>query len=95
MATAPRGLADLAAAELRALGAHELSERTAGVRFAGELRIGYEACLWSRVASRVLLEVADWRQHGFRRARLVIRQVRVVAIGHHETRIEIGDTTGD
>ncbi len=60
MATAPRGLADLAAAELRALGAHELSERTAGVRFAGELRIGYAACLWSRVASRVLLEVAEF-----------------------------------
>jgi 23S rRNA (guanine2445-N2)-methyltransferase / 23S rRNA (guanine2069-N7)-methyltransferase len=58
MATAPRGLADLAAAELRELGAHELSERTAGVRFAGELRIGYAACLWSRVTSRVLLEVA-------------------------------------
>jgi 23S rRNA (guanine2445-N2)-methyltransferase / 23S rRNA (guanine2069-N7)-methyltransferase len=60
MATAPRGLADLAAAELRALGVHELSERTAGVRFAGELHLGYAACLWSRVASRVLLEVADF-----------------------------------
>ncbi|HEV7432702.1 MAG TPA: THUMP domain-containing protein, partial [Steroidobacteraceae bacterium] len=60
MATAPRGLADLAAVELRALGVNELSERTAGVRFAGELRLGYAACLWSRVASRVLLEVADF-----------------------------------
>ncbi len=60
MATAPRGLADLAAAELRSLGVNELSERTAGVRFSGELRVGYAACLWSRVASRVLLEVADF-----------------------------------
>ncbi len=59
MATAPRGLADLVAVELRALGALEISERPAGVRFSGELRIGYAACLWSRVASRVLLEVAD------------------------------------
>jgi 23S rRNA (guanine2445-N2)-methyltransferase / 23S rRNA (guanine2069-N7)-methyltransferase len=61
MATAPRGLADLAAAELRALGVQDLSERTAGVRFAGELRFGYAACLWSRVASRVLLQVADFQ----------------------------------
>ena len=60
MATAPRGLADLAAQELRALGVHELSERTAGVRFAGGLHVGYGACLWSRVASRILLEVADF-----------------------------------
>src|SRR5579862_414978 len=60
MATAPRGLADLAAAELRALGVHELSERTAGVRFTGALAAGYGACLWSRVASRVLLEVAEF-----------------------------------
>ena len=60
MATTPRGLADLAAAELRTLGVDELSERTAGVRFTGELRVGYGACLWSRVASRVLLEVAEF-----------------------------------
>jgi 23S rRNA (guanine2445-N2)-methyltransferase / 23S rRNA (guanine2069-N7)-methyltransferase len=61
MATAPRGLADLALQELRTLGISEASERTAGVRFAGELRHGYAACLWSRVASRVLLEVADFQ----------------------------------
>ncbi len=60
MATAPRGLADLAATELRTLGVNELSERTSGVRFSGELRVGYAACLWSRVASRVLLEVAEF-----------------------------------
>ena len=61
MATAPRGLADLVARELRALGIAELAERTTGVRFAGELRHGYAACLSSRVASRVLLEVADFQ----------------------------------
>jgi 23S rRNA (guanine2445-N2)-methyltransferase / 23S rRNA (guanine2069-N7)-methyltransferase len=61
MATAPRGLADLAARELRALGIAELNERLTGVRFSGALRAGYSACLWSRVASRVLLEVADFQ----------------------------------
>jgi 23S rRNA (guanine2445-N2)-methyltransferase / 23S rRNA (guanine2069-N7)-methyltransferase len=58
MATAPRGLADLAARELRALGAEDVAERSAGVRCSGALRLGYLACLHSRVASRVLLEVA-------------------------------------
>ena len=61
MATAPRRLADLAAREIRALGITEVSERTAGVRFAADLEAGYRACLWSRVASRVLLEVADFQ----------------------------------
>ena len=61
MATAPRGLADLAAREISALGITELSERSAGVRFAGSLRAGYLACLWSRVSSRVLLEVLDFQ----------------------------------
>ena len=61
MATAPSGLADLAAREIRALGIAELSERTTGVRFAGELHHGYSVCLWSRVASRVLLEIADFQ----------------------------------
>ena len=61
MATAPRGLADLVARELRALGIAELAERTTGVRFAGDLASGYGACLWSRVASRVLLEIADFQ----------------------------------
>ncbi|MDE2219071.1 MAG: 23S rRNA (guanine(2445)-N(2))/(guanine(2069)-N(7))-methyltransferase, partial [Gammaproteobacteria bacterium] len=61
MATAPRGLADLLAGELRELGVAQFSERTAGVRFGGELRTGYLACLHSRVASRVLLEVADYQ----------------------------------
>ena len=60
MATAPRGLADLVARELRALGVARLSERNAGVRFESDLRGGYRACLHSRVASRVLLEVADY-----------------------------------
>jgi 23S rRNA (guanine2445-N2)-methyltransferase / 23S rRNA (guanine2069-N7)-methyltransferase len=60
MATAPRGLADLVARELRAQGVTQLRELRAGVRFAADLRGGYRACLHSRVASRVLLELADY-----------------------------------
>jgi 23S rRNA (guanine2445-N2)-methyltransferase / 23S rRNA (guanine2069-N7)-methyltransferase len=56
-ATAPRGLAELLARELQTAGASEVRERAAGVRFRGSLETGYRACLWSRVASRVLLEL--------------------------------------
>lgn len=57
-APTPRGLADLTAQELRALGIGELRERETGVQFRGTLRQGYLACLWSRTASRVLLQLA-------------------------------------
>jgi 23S rRNA (guanine2445-N2)-methyltransferase / 23S rRNA (guanine2069-N7)-methyltransferase len=57
VATVPRGLADLLALELQALGAGQLRERNAGVLFGGTLETGYRACLWSRTASRVLLQL--------------------------------------
>ena len=58
MATAPRGLSDLAAAELRALGIGQLSERAAGVRFSGELAAYGLGMPLVAVASRVLLRSA-------------------------------------
>ncbi|HTP38988.1 MAG TPA: bifunctional 23S rRNA (guanine(2069)-N(7))-methyltransferase RlmK/23S rRNA (guanine(2445)-N(2))-methyltransferase RlmL [Steroidobacteraceae bacterium] len=61
LASAPRGLADLLARELAALGASALRERPSGVSFQGELALGYRACLHSRVASRVLLEIATFQ----------------------------------
>jgi 23S rRNA (guanine2445-N2)-methyltransferase / 23S rRNA (guanine2069-N7)-methyltransferase len=60
MATAPRGLADLVARELKEFGVTTLRERTGGVLFEATLAQGYRACLWSRVASRVLLQVGDF-----------------------------------
>ncbi len=60
VATAPRGLADLLARELESFGAGGVRERGAGVSFSGPLEAGYRACLWSRVASRVLLQLADF-----------------------------------
>ena len=59
-ATAPRGFADLLARELTAQGAQDCSERPAGVQFQGTLETGYRACLWSRTASRVLLQLAQF-----------------------------------
>lgn len=57
-ATTPRGMEPLLAAELRAMGLEEVETARSGVDFAGDLAAGYRACLWSRTAGRVLLELA-------------------------------------
>jgi 23S rRNA (guanine2445-N2)-methyltransferase / 23S rRNA (guanine2069-N7)-methyltransferase len=57
LASSPRGLADLLARELTALGAQDVRERSTGVAFSGTLETAYRACLWSRVANRVFLEL--------------------------------------
>lgn len=57
-ATASRGLEHLLARELTAFGAAEVKELGGGVRFRGELAVAYRACLWSRIASRVLLPLS-------------------------------------
>lgn len=54
-ATCARELESLLADELTALGATRVEASRAGVDFDGTLEIAYRACLWSRVASRVLL----------------------------------------
>lgn len=57
--TAPRGLVDVLADELRTLGARVVRTEPGGCRVRGPLSFGYRVCLWSRVANRVLLHVAD------------------------------------
>src|SRR3569833_3771849 len=59
-ATTPKGLESLLGAELAALGATELRETRAGVAFVGTLAIAYRACLWSRLANRVLLPLDNF-----------------------------------
>ena len=59
-ATCPKGLEYLLRDELVALGAADVREALAGVYFAGELDIAYRACLWSRLASRILLPLAEF-----------------------------------
>ena len=58
-ATCPKGMEYLLRDELVALGA-QAREALAGVRFEGELRHAYLACLHSRLASRVLLPLAEF-----------------------------------
>jgi 23S rRNA (guanine2445-N2)-methyltransferase / 23S rRNA (guanine2069-N7)-methyltransferase len=57
-ATCARGTEDVLAKELRTIGATDVNTTRGGAAFAGPLETGYAACLWSRVASRVLLPLA-------------------------------------
>jgi 23S rRNA (guanine2069-N7)-methyltransferase / 23S rRNA (guanine2445-N2)-methyltransferase len=59
--TAPAGTADLAAEEATACGATEVRAQTAGVACQATLEQAYRICLWSRVANRVLLPVAEFQ----------------------------------
>lgn len=61
LASAPRGFADLLVRELAACGAEGAREAAGGVAFSGSLESAYRACLWSRIANRVYLEVAQFQ----------------------------------
>lgn len=57
-ATTAKYMESLLAHELLALGCKEVVETRAGAGFTGSLADAYRACLWSRVANRVLLTLA-------------------------------------
>ncbi len=56
----PKGLELLLVDELRGLGASEAHEALAGVHCRGDTEFAYRTCLWSRLASRLLLPLADF-----------------------------------
>ncbi|MGH8184114.1 MAG: bifunctional 23S rRNA (guanine(2069)-N(7))-methyltransferase RlmK/23S rRNA (guanine(2445)-N(2))-methyltransferase RlmL [Rhodanobacteraceae bacterium] len=58
-ATCPKGLEYLLRDELAALGT-DAHEALAGVRFEGDLESAYRACLESRLASRILMPLAEF-----------------------------------
>lgn len=59
-ASAPKGLEALLATELIELGASTVKQTRAGVAFQGSLALAYRACLWTRLANRILLPLADF-----------------------------------
>lgn len=59
-ATAPKGLEPLLAEELGQLGCESVRPTRGGVAFAGTLTDAYRVCLWSRLANRVLLPLAEF-----------------------------------
>jgi 23S rRNA (guanine2069-N7)-methyltransferase / 23S rRNA (guanine2445-N2)-methyltransferase len=75
-ATCPKGVESLLADELRALGAEAVKETRAGVAFAGTLATAYRACLWSRLASRILLTLACFPAASAEALYAGVRQVR-------------------
>ncbi|MBQ9274667.1 MAG: bifunctional 23S rRNA (guanine(2069)-N(7))-methyltransferase RlmK/23S rRNA (guanine(2445)-N(2))-methyltransferase RlmL [Succinivibrio sp.] len=62
-ATCPKGLESLLKDELNALGAEEVRETLAGVSFKGDFTAALKVCLWSRLASRVLMQLIKYRAH--------------------------------
>ncbi len=58
VATCPKGFERLLADELLAMGAPQVRPLAGQVAFGGALADAYRACLWSRLASRVLLVLA-------------------------------------
>ncbi|MEE9386165.1 MAG: bifunctional 23S rRNA (guanine(2069)-N(7))-methyltransferase RlmK/23S rRNA (guanine(2445)-N(2))-methyltransferase RlmL [Nannocystaceae bacterium] len=60
LVTAPRRTETVLADELRELGAESVGEFAAGVRVRADLEFAYRVCLWSRVASRVLLPLREF-----------------------------------
>jgi len=60
IATAPRGLEDLLAGELADMGLAACKTAPGAVHFDTDLAGAYRACLWSRVANRVLLPLAEF-----------------------------------
>ena len=59
-----RGLEPLLADELGILGATNIRERNGGVACEGDWSLAYRACLWSRLASRVLLPLTSFEPGG-------------------------------
>lgn len=57
-ATCPKGLETLLATELESLGGTITKTTVAGVHFQAPLDAGYRACLWSRLANRIILCLA-------------------------------------
>ncbi|GAA5217801.1 bifunctional 23S rRNA (guanine(2069)-N(7))-methyltransferase RlmK/23S rRNA (guanine(2445)-N(2))-methyltransferase RlmL [Corallincola platygyrae] len=58
--TAPLGMEDLAAKEAEQLGAFETKLARAGVQVKGDINFVYQFCLYSRVASRLLLSLGSY-----------------------------------
>lgn len=62
-ASTPKAMETLLAKELTDLGVMDVKQVVAGVSFSGPLHIAYKACLWSRLANRVLLQIAEFPVH--------------------------------
>lgn len=59
-ATVPKGIESLLLKELKSLGAEKIRKVRAGISYTGDLATAYRSCLWSRLASRILLKLQSF-----------------------------------
>jgi len=59
-ASTPKGMELLLADEIRSLNASNVKESNGGVIFEGDMETALRACLWSRLANRILLPLASF-----------------------------------
>jgi len=59
-ATCSKGVEDLVLKELELLEISDTKIHTGGVAFSGDIESAYKACLWSRVASRILFQLKEF-----------------------------------
>ena len=59
-ATCPKGVEDMLANECEQLGISDIKQQAAGIAFEGVIADAYKLCLWSRLASRVLLRLSTF-----------------------------------
>ena len=62
-ASTARGLEELLKTELENLGAQSCQVVQGGVHFQGDTRLLYQSLMWSRLASRILLPLNEFRVH--------------------------------
>lgn len=59
-ATVSKNMESFLVDELRSLGAEDIKESLAGASFNGSMEVAYRACLWSRIANRILFPIAQF-----------------------------------
>ncbi|NEO26503.1 MAG: RNA methyltransferase [Kamptonema sp. SIO4C4] len=74
-ATVARGLESLAAQELQALGAQQVTETFTGVHFAGDRELLYKVNLWTRFIFRVLMPIAEFPCHNAQQLYQGVQQI--------------------
>ncbi len=74
-ATAARGLEPLLVDELSSFGALEVVEAIGGVHFKGPLSVALRACLWSRLASRILAPISEFEAETTDQLYAAVRQI--------------------
>lgn len=59
-ASTPKGMELLLADEIRSFNASDVKEANGGVEFTGDIETALRACLWSRLANRILLPLSQF-----------------------------------